>query len=80
MIVKWNVSFTRTAHDWEVDVFVSFFRVLYLARVSRKFEDKMWWVPSKKGLFVFKSFYNVMGCNDGFHFPWKSVWRTKIIF
>jgi hypothetical protein len=23
--IQWNVSFTREAHDWEVDVFVSFF-------------------------------------------------------
>jgi hypothetical protein len=22
---QWNVSFTRTAHDWEVDGFASFF-------------------------------------------------------
>ena len=23
--IKWNVSFTREAHDWELDVFASFF-------------------------------------------------------
>jgi hypothetical protein len=26
---QWNVSFARAAHDWEVDVFASFFQVLY---------------------------------------------------
>jgi hypothetical protein len=31
--IQWNVSFTRTVHDWEVDDFASFFRVLYLVRV-----------------------------------------------
>jgi hypothetical protein len=31
---KWNVSFARVAYDWEVDIFVSFFRVLYSARVK----------------------------------------------
>jgi hypothetical protein len=30
----------------------------------------------QKGLSVVKSFYNVMGCHDGFHFPWKSVLRV----
>jgi hypothetical protein len=32
----------------------------------------------KKGLFGVKSFYSIMGCHDGFRFPWKSVWRTKV--
>lgn len=64
--------------EWEVDVFVSFFRVLYLVRVRQKGEDKLWWVPSKKSLFVFRSFYSVLARNDGFHFLWKSVWRTKV--
>jgi hypothetical protein len=27
------VSFVRVAHDWEVDVFASFFMALYLVRV-----------------------------------------------
>jgi hypothetical protein len=42
-------------------------------------EDRLWWIPSKRGLFGVKSFYNVMGCHDGFCFPWKSVWRTEVI-
>jgi hypothetical protein len=43
-----------------------------------KGEDKLQWVPSKGGLFGVKSFYCVMGCHDGFHFPWKSVWSFKV--
>jgi hypothetical protein len=39
--------------------------------------DKLWWVPSKRGLFGVKSFYNVMSCKNGLRFPWNSVWRTK---
>jgi hypothetical protein len=46
---QWNVSFARAAHDWEVDVFASFYKILYSARVRRESEDKMWWVPSKRG-------------------------------
>jgi len=69
-----TVSFARVAHDWEVTVFTMFFRVLYLVKVSQEGEDKLWWVPFKTWLFVIKSFFRVMGCNDGFCFPWKSVW------
>lgn len=25
--------------------------------------DKLWWIPSKKGLFIVSSFYNVFVCN-----------------
>jgi hypothetical protein len=35
--------------------------------------------PFKKGLFGVKSFYSVMGCHDCVRFPWKSVWRTKVL-
>jgi hypothetical protein len=38
----WNVSFARVAHDWKVDVFASFFQVLYSAKVRRGSEDKLW--------------------------------------
>jgi hypothetical protein len=30
---KWNVSFIRDAHDWEVDVFALFFNFLYSFRL-----------------------------------------------
>jgi hypothetical protein len=38
---QWNVSFARAVYDWEVDIFASFFRVLYSVRVSWKGEDKL---------------------------------------
>jgi hypothetical protein len=73
-VIQWNVSFARAAHDWLVDAFVSFFRMLDLVGMRREGEDKSWWVPSKRWLYGVKSFYNVMDCYDGFRFPWKSVW------
>jgi len=75
---QWNVSFVRAAYDCEMDVFASFFRVLYSIRVGWEGENKFWWVPSKRGVFVVRSFYNVLARNDGLRFPWKSVWWTKV--
>jgi hypothetical protein len=49
-----------------VEAFVSFLRVLYLAGMRWEGEDKLWWVFSKRGLFVVKSFYSVMGYYDSF--------------
>jgi hypothetical protein len=37
----WNLTFVRAAHDWEVDVFASFFQVLYSIKVNRGCEDQM---------------------------------------
>jgi hypothetical protein len=62
---------TREDHDWEVEAFTTFFRVLYIAKVRREGEDKLWWVSSKKGLFGGKSFYSVMGYHDGVRFLGK---------
>jgi hypothetical protein len=36
---KWDVSFIRAAHDWEVDVLASFFTLLYSFRVGSEGED-----------------------------------------
>ena len=56
-----------------MDVFSSFVRVLYLVRVRWESKDKLWWVPSRRGLFDVKSFYSIMGCNNGFRFLWNGV-------
>lgn len=68
------MSFTREAHDLEVDVFASFFKALHSVKVRRGSEDKMWWVFSKKGLFKVKSFFYPLACSRGSCFLWKSVW------
>jgi hypothetical protein len=30
---QWNMSFAREAHDWEVNVFASFFQVLHSVKI-----------------------------------------------
>jgi hypothetical protein len=46
--IKWNVSFTRAAHDWEVEAFASFFRVLHLAKVRRVGRTSCGWSVAKR--------------------------------
>jgi hypothetical protein len=76
---QWNVSFNREAHDWEVDVFVSFFQLLHSVKVNRDNEDSLWWVSSEKGVFKVKSFFYSLTSAGSSHFPWKSVWRTQAL-
>jgi hypothetical protein len=76
---QWDVSFFRAAHDWEVDILTSFFTLLYSTRVDCEGEDQLWWSPSHKGKFDVRSFYKALACKEAFHFPWKSIWRTKVL-
>jgi hypothetical protein len=46
--IKWNVSFIRDAHDWEMDVFASFFN-LYSFRLRQGGEDKLVGNPPREG-------------------------------
>jgi hypothetical protein len=59
---QWNVSFAREAHDWEVDVFASFFQILDSVIVRRGGEEKLWLEGTRP---------------IGTGFPWKCVWRTQ---
>jgi hypothetical protein len=55
----------------------SFYRCLYSCKLRGVGEDKLWWVPSRKGIFEVKSFYQVLSSFGSNSFPWKSVWRLK---
>jgi hypothetical protein len=41
-------------------------------------EDKLWRSPSHKRKFDVRSFYKALACKEAIHFPWKSIWRTKV--
>jgi hypothetical protein len=76
---QWNMSFTREAHDWEVDVFASFLQALHSVKVRRGSEDKLWWVPSKKCLFKVKSFFYSLACSGGSAFPGKVFGALRLL-
>jgi hypothetical protein len=57
---------------------VSFFTLLYSISIDRDGEDKLWWSPARKGKFDVRSFYKTLAYEETIHFPWKSIWRTKV--
>jgi hypothetical protein len=75
---QWDIRFIQAAHDWEVDVLSSFFTLLYSIRGDHDGEDKLRWPPSRKGKFDVRSFYKILAYKETAHFPWKSIWRTKV--
>jgi hypothetical protein len=74
---QWNIVFTRLIHDWEVEVLASFYSCLYSYKLRGEGGDKLWWVPSRKGVFEVRSFYRVLSSHGARSFPWKGIWRTK---
>lgn len=78
MTIQWNISFVRAAHDLEVDVFVSFFNLLYLVRMRQDGENKLCCSPPVMGCSLLAHFIVSLhvSCNVGTPFPWKSIWRT----
>ena len=55
----------------------SFYKSLYDCKLRGEGKDKLWWLPSRKGLFEVKSFYRVLSPRGPGSFPWKSVWKSK---
>jgi hypothetical protein len=73
---QWNVCFTHSLNDWEVDELASLYSLLYSCNLDGG-GDKIWWVHNKKGKFEVRSFYNEIISKASRPFPWKSIQRTK---
>lgn len=61
-----------------MDVFASFFTLLYSIIVRRNGVDKLLRSPSKKGWFDISSYYIVLVGNNVSPFSWKSIWKMNV--
>jgi len=66
-------------HDSEVDLVTSFFDLLYSIRLRQDGEDKICWIPSKRGTFVVRSFYSVLYFLASSLFLWKSIGELRLL-
>jgi hypothetical protein len=67
--IQWNIQFTRLIHDWEVGELALFYKSLYDCKLRGEGKDKLWWVPSCKGLSEVKSFYRALLPRGQVSFP-----------
>jgi hypothetical protein len=75
--IQWNVQFSRLIQDWEVGELAAFYKCLYEYKMQGEGRDKLWWMPSRKGVFEVKTFYRALSPHGAVSFPWKSVWKSK---
>jgi hypothetical protein len=75
--IQWNIQFSRSFHDWEVEGVAAFYKCLYECNLRGGGVDKLRWLHSSKGLFEVKSFYRALSPPGSVIFPWKSIWRSK---
>jgi hypothetical protein len=73
---QWNISFVRSLNDWEVEELASLYSLLYSFNLDGG-DDKMWWVPNRKGKFEVKSFYFILNSAVSFPFPWRAYGVLK---
>uniref|UniRef100_A0A2N9IAI6 Reverse transcriptase domain-containing protein n=1 Tax=Fagus sylvatica TaxID=28930 RepID=A0A2N9IAI6_FAGSY len=76
---SWDIEFTRSVQDWELEMVESFMSLLYSQTIRPGVVDSLCWTPSCRGLFEVRSFYNTLISSHlpGI-FPWKSVWKAKV--
>lgn len=53
--VFWNVVFTRSCQDWELELLQSFFTHLYSGKIEGAREDRLTRLPTTSGIFEVKS-------------------------
>ena len=71
---QWNVYFLKVAHDWEMNHFTSLFTLLYFVIVRWDGDDKLCWIPSKRGLFDVIFYYKVLVSRESVaFFAWSAT-------
>lgn len=55
-ILHWDLNFSKTAHDWDLESLSPFMDVIYSIPVRGNGEAKHCWYPSKRRGFEVKSY------------------------
>ena len=77
-MIHWDVIFTRTVHDLELESISSFMDLLYSTSVNGEGEDKLSWGQPNSKPFTVKQYYRFLSSHAFRSFPWKSVWKSKV--
>ena len=72
----WNIRFSRSFNDWEMDTVERFLVTLQGKKVDTNMEDRVQWKEAKDGMFYVKSFYNILEGSSIVPFPNSIIWSS----
>ncbi|GFZ09756.1 hypothetical protein Acr_21g0003550 [Actinidia rufa] len=68
----------RGAQDWELKIFVEFFRLLQEVNPISQEVDQWRWKRQGNGSFTVSSFYHFLTVLGDPTFPWKEIWVSRV--
>ena len=78
-VLVWDVSFFRGVHARELEAMLGFLDTIYGSSIRGFGEDKICWKPSRDKGFKVNDYYRILVGFTDFCFPWKSIWKQKIL-
>ena len=78
-VLFWDVSFFKGVHARELEALAGFMDTIYGASVKEFGEDKMCWKLDREKGFLVKDYYSLLVGSNDYCFPWKSIWKQKIL-
>ena len=77
-MMYWNLSFIRSMHDWELKSLSSFMDCIYASPLKGEGDDHIGW-GSPANQFAVKRFYRYLIPPLSILFPWKIIWKAKVL-
>uniref|UniRef100_A0A2N9I6S0 V-ATPase proteolipid subunit C-like domain-containing protein n=1 Tax=Fagus sylvatica TaxID=28930 RepID=A0A2N9I6S0_FAGSY len=75
--IHWDLDFTRSVQDWELESVSTFLDILYSTKVQGSGADTLLWSTSGKKDFSVSNYYRVLLPRVAVGFPWKAIWKPK---
>ena len=75
--IHWDLDFTRSVQDWELESVSTFLDLLYSTKVQGSGADTLLWSTSGKKDFSVSNYYRVLLPSLAVGFPWKAIWKPK---
>jgi hypothetical protein len=77
-VILWDLSFTKSTQDWELESLSIFLDLLFLTPVREDGVDKIYWRLSEGAKFLVGSYFRSMSGSIAVSFSWKLIWKSRV--